>query len=546
MLKPALARGEMQCIGATTLNEYKKYVERDSALERRFQSIKVAEPDDKDTLCILNGLKETYEAHHKVTFSPEAVELCVRLSGRYITDRYFPDKAIDVMDEAGSRARLKNSIRPPEIKKMETEIQELSKSKDDMVKQQEYEKAAAVRDEVNRKKEALERKLTEWREKNNDFKITIREDDILAVISSWTGIPLEKLEEQEAQKLLRMEEELKKFLVGQDEAVEKICRAVRRSRTGFRSMTRPTGSFIFLGPTGVGKTELAKILAEFLFGNKDKLYRMDMSEYMESHSVSKLIGSPPGYIGYEEGGNLTEYVRRNPYSVILFDEMEKAHRDVFNILLQIMEEGTLSDALGHKVDFKDTIVIMTSNVGGRELHKHGKLGFEDVEGEKQESKNEMVSDQLKKQFNPEFLNRVDEIIYFKPLGGPEIRKIIKILLNEINDRIAEKALHVSMSKKVYDYIADIGFDEKNGARPLRRVLQREVEDWLAVEMLKGSLKENSNVKIDYKRKKLQYSVTTKPKKSKTEKDTDTEITPEEIKEKIVQSSRELSKSSQDN
>jgi len=429
MLKPALARGEMQCIGATTLNEYKKYVERDSALERRFQSIKVSEPSDEDTLLILNGLKDVYESHHKVSYSEEAINLCVRLSGRYITDRFFPDKAIDVMDEAGSRARLKNSIRPPDLKKLEMEILKLSKSKDEMVKKQEYEKAAAIRDEVSRQKDNLEKKLAEWRDRVNDYKVIIMEEEILSVISSWTGIPLEKLEEQEAQKLLRMELELKKFLVGQDEAVEKVCRAVRRSRTGFRSMQRPSGSFIFLGPTGVGKTELAKILAEFLFGNKDKLYRMDMSEFMEPHSISKLIGSPPGYVGYEEGGNLTEYVRRNPYSVILFDEMEKAHRDVFNILLQIMEEGTLSDALGHKVDFKDTIVIMTSNIGGRELHKHGKLGFEDVEGEKLESKNEMVSDQLKKQFNPEFLNRVDDIIYFKPLTDKDnlMQKTVPVL-----------------------------------------------------------------------------------------------------------------------
>ncbi|GIX42172.1 MAG: ATP-dependent Clp protease ATP-binding subunit ClpC [Leptospiraceae bacterium] len=382
MLKPALARGEIQCIGATTLTEYRKYIEKDSALERRFQPIHVKEPSEDDAILILKGLKSTFEKHHKVVYTDEAIEMAVKLSSRYINDRYLPDKAIDIIDEAGARARLQNSQRPEEIIALEEEIKLLTKKKDDLVKAQEYEAAAQVRDEIALKKQELENLIQEWQEKLSNYSIQIQEEDIYSVVSMWTGIPLEKIEESEATKLLKMEEELKKRVVGQEEAIEMISRAVRRSRTGFKDPRKPSGSFIFLGPTGVGKTELARALAEFLFGKEEKLYRLDMSEFMEPHSVSKLIGSPPGYIGYDDAGQLTEYVRRNPYSVILFDEIEKAHPDVFNILLQILEEGNLTDTHGRRVDFRDTIIIMTSNIGARELQKSGKVGFSESDVQK--------------------------------------------------------------------------------------------------------------------------------------------------------------------
>ncbi len=495
MLKPALARGEMQCVGATTLNEFRKYIEKDAALERRFQSIVVKEPSVEDTILILKGLKKSYEEHHKVNYSEEALELAVNLSERYINDRYLPDKAIDVIDEAGSRARLANSSRPEDIVDLEEEIKQLVNKKDDMVKAQEYEKAAQIRDEINVKKEMLEERIHQWQEKIADYSVDIAPEDIYSVISLWTGIPLEKIEEGEASKLLRMEDELAKRVVGQVDAVQTISRAVRRSRTGFKDVKKPSGSFIFLGPTGVGKTELARALAEFLFGDESSLFRLDMSEYMEPHSVSKLIGSPPGYVGYDDAGQLSEFVRRNPYSVILFDEVEKAHPDVFNLLLQILEEGTLTDTHGRKVDFRDTIVIMTSNLGARELHKGGRMGFAEDEKLKALAKSDKVLEELKKHFNPEFLNRIDEIVSFHTLSRENIRAIIEIMIRNMNQQIFDKQVSLEINTDAKDLIAEKGFDEKYGARPLRRTLQREVEDYMATRMLEGAYREPTLIGI---------------------------------------------------
>jgi len=500
MLKPALARGEIQCIGATTLTEYRKYIEKDSALERRFQPIHVKEPSEDDAILILKGLKSTFEKHHRVYYTDEAIEMAVKLSVRYINDRHLPDKAIDIIDEAGSRARLQNSKRPEEIIALEEEIKLLTKKKDDLVKAQEYEAAAQVRDEIALKKQELENLIQEWQEKLSTYAIQIGEEDIYSVVSMWTGIPLEKIEESEASKLLKMEEELKKRVVGQEEAIEMISRAVRRSRTGFKDPRKPSGSFIFLGPTGVGKTELARALAEFLFGKEEKLHRLDMSEFMEPHSVSKLIGSPPGYIGYDDAGQLTEYVRRNPYSVILFDEIEKAHPDVFNILLQILEEGNLTDTHGRRVDFRDTIIIMTSNIGARELQKSGKVGFSESQIRREESKKEKALEALKKHFNPEFLNRIDEVIVFHSLTKDQIKSIIDIMVNRLNNYLFDKKIRVELDDLAKEHFCEKGYDEKYGARPLRRLIQKEVEDYLANRFLEGAYKEPTQIFITYSKK----------------------------------------------
>ncbi|MCB1324116.1 MAG: ATP-dependent Clp protease ATP-binding subunit [Spirochaetales bacterium] len=500
MLKPALARGEIQCIGATTLTEFRKYIEKDSALERRFQSILVKEPSVEDTILILKGLKKSFEEHHKVHYSSDSLELAVNLSERYINDRYLPDKAIDIIDEAGSRARLANSSRPEEITALEDEIKDLVQRKDDMVKAQEYEKAAQIRDEINIKREVLDERINQWQERIADYSVAIDPEDIYAVVSLWTGIPLEKIEEGEASKLLRMEEDVARRVVGQTEAVQQVSRAVRRSRTGFKDNRKPSGSFIFLGPTGVGKTELARALAEFLFGDEKKLFRLDMSEYMEPHSVSKLIGSPPGYVGYDDAGQLSEFVRRNPYSVVLFDEVEKAHPDVFNLLLQILDEGTLTDTHGRKVDFRETLVVMTSNLGARQMQKGGKMGFAEDQGRREEARNESVMEELKKHFNPEFLNRIDEIITFHSLDRGHIRQIIDIMAERMNKVMVEKKIRFEMDESAKDLIADLGFDEKYGARPLRRTLQREIEDYLANRMLEGAYAEATLIKVSTKPK----------------------------------------------
>ncbi|HMV43973.1 MAG TPA: ATP-dependent Clp protease ATP-binding subunit [Leptospiraceae bacterium] len=504
ILKPALARGELQCIGATTNTEYRKYIEKDSALERRFQTVKVAEPSVDDAIKILDGLKKAYESHHKVRYTPKALEQAVKLSHRYINDRYLPDKAIDIIDEAGSKARLANCGRPENIKEAEEEIRVLSVKKEELVRSQEYEKAAAIRDEVNRKKLVVEDMIRAWQERLETQAVTIDEDQILSVISMWTGIPLEKMEESENEKLISMEKILRERVVGQNTAIETIARAVRRSRTGFKNERRPTGSFIFLGPTGVGKTELAKALATFLFGKEDHLLRIDMSEYMEPHAVSRLIGAPPGYVGYDDGGQLTEFVRRKPYSVILLDEIEKAHHDLFNILLQIMEEGNLTDTKGRKVNFRDTILIMTSNIGAKEIQKGGRVGFEDLEGEKDKAKSELARDELKKYFNPEFLNRVDEVIYFQPLTKEEIVAIVDIMLKDFNARLLEKKIMVSMTLEAKEYMSEIGYDSAFGARPLRRIFQKELEDYMATQLLTGAYKMPTIIKVDAKEKKFNF------------------------------------------
>lgn len=497
ILKPALARGELQCIGATTITEYRKYIEKDSALERRFQTVKVDEPSVDDAILILGGLKKAYETHHKVTYSSKALEQAVRMTHRYINDRYLPDKAIDVIDEAGAKARLANCQRPSEIKGIEEEIKQLSVKKEELVRAQEYEKAASIRDEVNRKKQELENKTAEWHEKMEGFSVSIEEEDILSIVSTWTGIPLNRMEETENQKLLNMEEFLMKRVVGQDEAIQKIAKAVRRSRTGLKSEKRPTGSFMFLGPTGVGKTELAKALTEQLFGNDDKMLRVDMSEYMEAHSVSRLIGAPPGYVGYDDGGQLTEFVRRKPYAVILLDEIEKAHHDVFNILLQIMEEGNLTDSKGRKVNFRDTILIMTSNIAAKEITKGGRLGFEDFESEREKYKTEQAREELKKHFSPEFLNRVDEVVYFKSLEQESIVRIVDIMLEDFNKRLLERRIKVVLTEPAKKHFAEIGYDQNYGARPLRRVFQRELEDYLATETLKGTYENPTIIDMDF-------------------------------------------------
>ncbi len=507
ILKPALARGELQCIGATTSNEYRKYIEKDSALERRFQMVKVLEPSVDDAILILDGLKKAYEAHHKVRYSSKALEQAVRLSHRYINDRYLPDKAIDIIDEAGAKARLANCQRPSEIKDIEEEIKTLSVKKEDLVRAQEYEKAAAVRDEVNRKKQELDEKTKLWQERIDGFAVSIEEDDILSVISLWTGIPLKKMEVSENEKLLNMESVLTERIVGQKEAIEKVARAVRRSRTGLKSEKRPTGSFIFLGPTGVGKTELAKALASQLFGTEDAMLRIDMSEYMEPHAVSRLIGAPPGYVGYDDGGQLTEFVRRKPYSIVLLDEIEKAHHDLFNILLQIMEEGNLTDTKGRKVNFRDTILIMTSNIAAKEISKGGRLGFEDFQHEHEKYKAEQAREQLKKHFNPEFLNRVDEVVYFAPLQKEEIIQIVSIMLKDFNKRLIEKRVFVELSESGKAHFATIGYDQNYGARPLRRVFQRELEDYMAVQTLKGQYENPTKIFVDYLEEKLVFTET---------------------------------------
>jgi len=505
MLKPALSRGELQCIGATTLNEYKKYVERDAALERRFQPIIVDESSVEETIEILKGIKQKYEEHHKIIYTERALKAAANLSARYITDRYLPDKAIDLIDEAGSKVRLENTMVPEEFKEIETEIERLRVEKTHLVEIQDYEKAAKVRDKMNALKEKLERMREEWKRELNNERPVVDEDQIYQITSELTGIPLSRMVESETQKLLRMEEELHKKIIGQDEAIEAVSRAVRRARTGLKNPKRPTGSFIFLGPTGVGKTYLAKTLAEFLFGSEDALIRIDMSEFMEKHNVSRLVGAPPGYVGYQEGGELTERIRRKPYSVILFDEIEKAHPDVFNLLLQVLEEGQLSDHLGHRVDFRNTVIIMTSNVGSKEINKGGTLGFTvgDEKNDFLELKDKAIS-ALKKVFNPEFLNRVDEVVVFHSLKKEHIGKIIDIMLEESKKQLEEKNMTFRITEAARNYLIEKGYDEKYGARPLRRTIQREVEDPMANEILKGRFKEGSEILVDVKDGKIVF------------------------------------------
>jgi ATP-dependent Clp protease ATP-binding subunit ClpC len=496
IMKPALSRGELQCIGATTLNEYKKHIEKDKALERRFQTVFIKEPNIEESIQILKGLKERYEIHHKVKYTDEAVEKAVLYSYRYINDRHLPDKAIDIIDEAGSKARLEHCYKPDDILAIEEEIKNLNIKKNSLVMAQEYEQAAAVRDITNNKKQTLSVKMNDWQQKINDYEVTVTVDDIASVITQATGIPMERLNETETNKLLRIEEELHKRIVGQDDAVAAISKAIIRSRTGLGNRKGPIGSFIFLGPTGVGKSELAKALSAFLFNNEDSLIRLDMSEYMERHSVSRLIGSPPGYVGYENGGFLTEKIKRRPYSVILFDEIEKAHCDIFNILLQILEEGELSDSFGTAVSFKDTIIILTSNIGNKDFSGAGKMGFTDLNSESvTENKSRDAFKEIKQIFSPELLNRVQKIIYFHKLEKKHIRKIVDIMLNDVNKNLIDKGTELLFSQKTKKFLVDKGYDEQYGARYLKKTIISEIEDKVALLMLKKLMPPGSEKKI---------------------------------------------------
>lgn len=485
MLKPALSRGELQCIGATTLDEYRKHIEHDPALERRFQPIIVEPPTLEETINILKGIRSRYEDHHKIKFTDDALVAAAQLSDRYISDRYLPDKAIDLIDEAGSKARLQSSVLPADLKEKEADIESIAQEKDASIAAQEYEKAARLRDKEKGLRKSIEESKKKWREKRNQVQPVVSEDDIAFIVSKWTGIPAMRLTENESERLLQMEDELHQRIISQNEAITAVSQAIRRSRTGLKDPRRPIGSFIFLGPTGVGKTELARTLAEFLFGNDDAIIRIDMSEFMEKFSVSRLIGAPPGYVGYEEGGQLTEQVRRKPYSVVLLDEIEKAHPDVFNLLLQILDDGLITDNLGHKVNFKNTVLIMTSNVGARLISKGKSLGFvaeEDTKRDYSDMK-AIIMDEVKRAFNPEFINRIDEIIVFRALERDDMKQILELLLGRACERMAVHGIELHITQKAKEHLVEIGFDHKYGARPLQRVLQRSLEDPIAETIL---------------------------------------------------------------
>ncbi len=486
IFKPSLSRGELRCIGATTLNEYRKYIEKDGALERRFQTVMVEPPSEEDTIKILAGLREKYEEHHQLKISDEAIDAAVKLSNRYVSGKFQPDKAIDLIDEAGSRAHLASYTRPTEFVDTENEIVALQQKKEQSVKNQAFETAAQLRDEIKAKKDKLTQLQKDWEEAREEQKITLSADEVATVLAKMTGIPLFRLEESESKRLLRMEEELGKTIIGQEEAIATIARAIRRARAGLADPRRPIGAFMFLGPTGVGKTELARQLSQFLFDDVDSLIRIDMSEYMEKFAVSRLIGAPPGYVGYEEGGQLTEKVRRKPYSVVLLDEIEKAHPDVFNILLQLFDDGTLTDSFGRKVDFKNTIVIMTSNVGTRQLRDDKTVGFDAQQVDlSHDNMGKKIKEELKKMFNPELLNRIDETLIFHALDREHIKTIIHILVADIAKRMAEKGISFQLTPEACDFLADKGFEPAFGARPLKRALQKYLEDPMAEEILRG-------------------------------------------------------------
>ena len=508
ILKPMLARGELQLIGATTLNEYRKYIEKDAALERRFSPVNVKEPSEKDTIKILKGIRDKYEAHHNVKITDEAIEAAVNLSVRYINDRFLPDKAIDLIDEAASKARLKTYTEPDSLKNLQEELETITKDKEEAVRNQKFEKAASLRDKEKELKTKFEEETKKWKNKNTKSVTNITEENIADVISSWTGIPTKKLTEDENKRLKNLEKNLHERVVGQNEAVEAVAKAIRRGRVGLKDPNRPIGSFLFLGPTGVGKTELSKALAEVLFGDENAMIRLDMSEYMEAHSVSKLIGSPPGYVGFEEGGQLTEKIRRKPYAVILFDEIEKAHPDVMNMLLQILEDGRLTDSTGRTVNFKNTVIIMTSNLGARLITDKKTLGFANNEDKKEDGNKEYeetkkeVMDVLKKELRPEFINRIDEIIVFHKLNDDEISCIIDIMLKQVVERLKAQKIEIELDESVKKLIAEKGIDKNFGARPLRRTIQNLLEDRLAEEIIDGKLNKDKVTKIGVKNGKV--------------------------------------------
>ena len=510
IIKPALSRGELQCVGATTLNEYRKYIEKDAALERRFQQVKVEEPSVEDTIAILRGLKDKYEQHHKVSYSPEAIESSVRLTSRYLTGRFLPDKAIDVLDESGARARIGTLTRPPEIKALEEKIEVINKEKVTAINSQDFEKAAALRDTEKQTKKELEDLIASWRSESEEKVVDVEEDDIMAVVSKWTGVPLQRMEEKETEKLLQMENKLKEHVIGQDTAVVAISKALRRSRADLKDPRRPIGSFLFLGPTGVGKTYLARNLAEFMFGDAEALIQIDMSEYMEKFTSSRLIGSPPGYVGYEEGGQLSESVRRRPYSVVLFDEIEKAHPDVMNLLLQILEEGMITDSFGRKVDFRNTIIIMTSNVGAQTIKRQTSLGFgamsednADFEGMK-----EKIMEEAKKEYKPEFLNRLDDLVVFKMLEKESLSAIVDLEIGKLLVRLREKEIDLELNTPARDFLIVEGYDPNFGARPMRRAVERHLEDPLAEALLRSEFKAGDMVDVSHEEgaKELSFEV----------------------------------------
>jgi ATP-dependent Clp protease ATP-binding subunit ClpC len=510
IIKPALSRGELQCVGATTMNEYRKYIEKDAALERRFQTVKVDAPTIDEAIEILKGLRPKYEAHHKAKLTDEALETAVKFSERYITGRFLPDKAIDVMDEAGARARINAMTRPPDVKEIEKEIEEIRMEKEAAIKAQDFEKAASLRDKEKQTKEKLDAILGKWREEREEREVVVTGDDMMHIISKVTGVPLQRMEQQETEKLLKMEEELKGRVIGQEEAVAAISKALRRSRADLKDPRRPIGSFIFLGPTGVGKTFLAQKLAEFMFGDRDALIQIDMSEYMEKFTASRLIGSPPGYVGYEEGGQLSEAVRRRPYSVVLFDEIEKAHPDVMHLLLQILEDGKITDSLGRKIDFRNTIIIMTSNVGAETLKRQTTMGFAAVAplGEHEyEAMRDKLLEEAKKAFKPEFINRLDDIIVFHQLSKANLMSIVDLEVEKVFQRVKAKEVHIELETTAKEFLIEKGYDPTYGARPMRRAVERYLEDPFAEELLRGNVKPGDRVRVSATEGKLIFKAT---------------------------------------
>src|SRR5882757_5126258 len=507
IIKPALSRGELQCVGATTMNEYRKYIEKDAALERRFQTIKVDAPTVDEAIQILKGLRPKYEAHHKAKLTDEALETAVRFSDRYITGRFLPDKAIDVMDEAGARARINSMTRPPDVKDIEKEIEAIRLEKEGAIKAQDFEKAASLRDKEKQTKEKLDAILTKWREEREEKEVVVTGDDMMHIVSKVTGVPLQRMEEQETQKLLRMEAELKERVIGQHEAVTAISKALRRSRADLKDPRRPIGSFVFLGPTGVGKTYLARTLAEFMFGDADALIQIDMSEYMEKFTASRLIGSPPGYVGYEEGGQLSEAVRRRPYSVVLFDEIEKAHPDVMHLLLQILEDGKITDSLGRKIDFRNTIIIMTSNVGAELIKRQTAMGFGAIAGHgSYEAMRDKILDESKRVFKPEFLNRLDDMIVFHQLERNDLVKIVDLEVAKVIERVRAKDIRVQLDTTAVEFLIDKGYDPTYGARPMRRAVEKYLEDPLAEEFLRGNIKQGDTLEVHAAGERLAFKV----------------------------------------